>query len=97
GVNFVAGRVGDPSLPVVRAIIERLKAKGTLGPVQLVGGCLDLLGRVEVSPETRQEVTAQAKEWGETGWASEKSAKTADKRVGEMLQLIVATREYQFA
>ena len=96
-INFVAGLVGDPSLPGVRAIIDRLKAKGTLSPERLVDGCLDLLGPVEVSPETRQELTAQAKEWGETGWASEKSAKTADKRVGEMLQLIVATREYQFA
>ena len=96
-INFVAGLVGDPSLPGVRAIIDRLKTKGTLSPEQLVDGCLDLLGPVEVSPETRTELVAQAKEWGQTGWASETSAKTADKRVGEMLQLIVATREYQFA
>jgi len=96
-INFVAGLVGDPSLPGVRAIIDRLKTKGTLSPEQLVDGCLDLLGPVEVSPETRKELVAQAKEWGQTGWATETSAKTADKRVGEMLQLIVATREYQFA
>jgi uncharacterized protein DUF1800 len=96
-INFVAGLVGDPSLPGVRAIIDRLKIKGTLSPEQLVDGCLDLLGPVEVSPETRKELVAQAKEWGQTGWATETSAKTADKRVGEMLQLIVATREYQFA
>jgi len=96
-INFVAGLVGDPSLPGVRALIGRLKTKGTLSPEQLVDGCLDLLGPVEVSPETRQELIAQAKEWGQTSWASETSAKTADKRVGEMLQLIVATREYQFA
>ena len=96
-INFVAGLVGDPSLPGVRAIIDRLKTKGTLSPEQLVDGCLDLLGPVEVSSETRRELVAQAKEWGQTGWASETSSKTADKRVGEMLQLIVATREYQFA
>jgi uncharacterized protein DUF1800 len=96
-INFVAGLVGDPSLPGVRAIIDRLKTKGTLSPEQLVDGCLDLLGPVEVSAETRKELVAQAKEWGQTGWASETSSKTADKRVGEMLQLIVATREYQFA
>ena len=96
-INFVAGLVGDPSLPGVRAIIDRLKTKGSLSPEQLVDGCLDLLGPVQVSPETRKELVAQAKEWGQTGWASETSAKTADKRVGEMLQLIVATREYQFA
>jgi uncharacterized protein (DUF1800 family) len=96
-INFVAGLVGDPSLPGVRAIIDRLKTKGSLSPEQLVDGCLDLLGPVEVGAETRQELVAQAKEWGQTGWGSETSAKTADKRVGEMLQLIVATREYQFA
>lgn len=96
-INFVAGLVGDPSLPGVRAIIDRLKAKGTLSPEQLVDGCLDLLGPVEVGADTRRELVAQATQWGPTSWASEVAAKAADKRVGEMLQLIVATREYQFA
>jgi hypothetical protein len=52
---------------------------------------------VEVSSDTRQELVDQAKGWGQLRWDSEVSAKAADKRVGEMLQLIVATREYQFA
>src|SRR6266850_2666049 len=96
-INFVAGLVGDPSLPGIRAIIDRLKTKGTLSPEQLVDGCLDLLGPVEVSADTRRELVDQAKEWGQISWDREVSAQTADKRVGEMLQLIVATREYQFA
>ena len=96
-INFVAQLVGDPSLPGVRAIIDRLKAKGTLSPEQLVDGCLDLLGPVEVGADTRRELVDQAKEWGQISWDSELKARTADKRVGEMLQLIVATREYQFA
>jgi hypothetical protein len=96
-INFVAELVGDPSLPGVRAIINRLKAKGTLSPEQLVDGCLDLLGPVEVGAETRQELLDQAKEWGTLSWNNEANAQAADKRVGEMLQLIVATREYQFA
>ena len=96
-INFVAQLVGDPSLPGVRAIIDRLKAKGTLSPEQLVDGCLDLLGPVEVGADTRRELVDQAKEWGQISWDREVSAQTADKRVGEMLQLIVATREYQFA
>src|SRR6185503_14971082 len=86
-INFVAELIGDPSLPGVRAIINRLKVKGTLTPEQLVDGCLDLLGPVEVGAETRQELLDQAKEWGQTGWATETSSKIADKRVGEMLQL----------
>jgi uncharacterized protein (DUF1800 family) len=96
-INFVAELIGDPSLPGVRAIINRLKAKGTLSPEQLVDGCLDLLGPMELSAETRQELTDQAKEWGQISWDNEVNAQLADKRVGEMLQLIVATREYQFA
>jgi hypothetical protein len=96
-INFVAQLVGDPSLPGVRAIIDRLKAKGTLSPEQLVDGCLDLLGPVEVGSDTRRELVDQAKEWGPISWDREVSAQTAGKRVGEMLQLIVATREYQFA
>jgi len=96
-INFVAELVGDPSLPGVRAIINRLKAKGTLSPEQLVDGCLDLLGPVEVGAETRQELLDQAKEWGTLSWDNEANAQAADQRVGEMLQLIVATREYQFA
>src|ERR671923_1325933 len=96
-INFVAELVGDPALPGVRAIINRLKVKRTLSPEQLVDGCLDLLGPYEVAAETRQELIDQAMEWGQLRWDSEASAQAADKRVGEMLQLIVATREYQFA
>jgi len=96
-INFVAELVGDPSLPGVRSIIDRLKAKGTLSPEQLVDGCLDLLGPVEVGTDTRRELIDQAKEWGPMSWDSEVKARTADKRTAEMLQLIVATREYQFA
>ncbi len=94
-INFVAEQVGNQSLPGVRAIIDRLKAKGTLSPDQLVASCLDLLGPVEVGADTRQELTAQAKQWGEIKWDSD--AETAAKRATEMMQLIVATREYQFA
>jgi uncharacterized protein (DUF1800 family) len=96
-INFVAELIGDPSLPGVRAIINRLKGKGAMTPEQLVDGALDQLGPVEVSDETRQELLDQAKEWGQISWDSESNAQIADKRVGEMLQLIVATREYQFA
>jgi uncharacterized protein (DUF1800 family) len=96
-INFVAELIGDPSLPGVRAIIDRLKAKRTLSPEQLVDDCLDLLGPMEVGAETRQELLDQAKEWGPISWDNETNAQTADQRVGEMLQLIVATREYQFA
>jgi Protein of unknown function (DUF1800) len=96
-VNFVAEKVGDTSLPGVRAIINRLKAHGSLAPEQLVDQCLDLLGPVQVGSDTKQELLAQAKEWGQIAWDSDSNAQIADQRTGQMLQLIAATREYQFA
>jgi hypothetical protein len=95
-INFVAEQVGNTSLPGVQSIISRLKAQGTLNPDQLVDSCLDLLGPVEVGPDTRQELTDQAKQWGSISWDSDAAAQAAAKRASEMLQLIVATREYQF-
>jgi hypothetical protein len=96
-INFVASQVGDVSLPGVRSIVDRLKAKGTLKPDQLVDGCLDLLGPVEVGSDTHKELSDQAKKWGDLRWDNDANAQDATKHIGEMLQLIVATREYQFA
>jgi oxalate decarboxylase/phosphoglucose isomerase-like protein (cupin superfamily) len=96
-INFVAEQVGNTSLPGVQAIISRLKAQGTLEPEQMVDSCLDLLGPVEVDADTKKELTDQAKQWGQIRWDSAAQAQTAEKHTGELLQLIVATREFQFA
>jgi hypothetical protein len=95
-INFVAEQLGDQSRPGVQAIIDRLKAKGTLAPTQLVDECLNLLGPVEVKPETRRELEEQAEQWGPLGWDADKAQASA-KHATEMMQLIAATREYQFA
>jgi hypothetical protein len=63
----------------------------------LVSECLDLLGPIEVRPDTRKELTDQAKQWGQLSWDSVPNAQTAAQRATQMMQLIVATREYQFA
>jgi hypothetical protein len=96
-INFVAEQVGNTSAPGVQAIIRRLRAMGVLEPEQMVDTCLDLLGPIEVRPETKKELVDQAKEWGEIRWDTDADALVATKRTGELLQLIVATREYQFA
>jgi uncharacterized protein (DUF1800 family) len=61
-INFMAEKVGDISAPGVRNIINRLKPRGPLSPEQLVDACLDLLGPVEVSADSKQQLLAQAKE-----------------------------------
>jgi len=95
-INFVAEQIGNTSLPGVQAIIDRLKSKGAVKPEHLVDHCLDLMGPVEVAPETKKELTDQAKKWGELKWDAAHTSEST-KRAGELLQLIVATREYQFA
>jgi hypothetical protein len=70
---------------------------GALGPDDLVNRCLDLLGPVEINADTRKELTDQAKLWGKLSWDNAKDAVIAAQRATEMMQLIVATREYQFA
>jgi len=96
-INFVAEQVGNTSAPGVQAIIRRLRAMGVLKPEQMVDSCLDLLGPIQVGPDTKKELVDQAKEWGDIRWDTDADIAAATKRTGELLQLIVATREYQFA
>ncbi len=95
-INFVAAQVGNPDMPGVQKIIERLKAQKTTKPEQLVDNCLELLGPVEVEANTKKELTDQAKTWGDIRWDNAANARNAAQRAAEMLQLIAATREYQF-
>jgi len=91
-INFAADMFGDASRPGVQDIIARLKAKGNLTPEQLVDSCLDLMGPLEYSEETKSELLEQARSNGDLDWNSP----DAGERVGQLLQLIVAMREYQF-
>jgi uncharacterized protein (DUF1800 family) len=92
-INFTAQMVGDTSKPGVRFMMNRIKARGTLQPAQLVDTALDLMGPLEVGEGTRQELLTHASEGGDLRW--DNSAE-AEQRVAQLLQLIVATREYQF-
>jgi hypothetical protein len=91
-INFAADMFSDVSRPGVQDIIRRLKEKGSMTPEQLVEGCLDLMGPLEVGDETRQELLEQAQSGGDLSWDDD----NAEQRVMELLQLIVAMREYQF-
>jgi uncharacterized protein (DUF1800 family) len=93
-INFVAGQVGNVNAPGIRAIIDRLGLEGrTLSAERLVDGCLDMVGGYELPEETRSQLVAYAERGGEVSTGTEKFA----QRVGQVLQLIVATLEYQFA
>ena len=98
-VNFAAQELRNVDLPGVRDIIYRLAHMngGTLTPSELVDGCLDLIGPIQVSDETREALTGYVAKGGDVPLRDGDSAEESANRVGEVLGLISATREYQLA
>ena len=97
-VNFAVNEMADVAKPGIREITEGLSSRGaTLSPEEFVDGCLDLVGPLEVGDETRDGLVKHASAGGGLGFQSESERERSAARVGRMLQLIVASREYQFA
>ena len=94
-INFTAEMVGNTGRPGVQSMINRLKDQNSQTPEAFVDACLELMGPLEVNEETRQELVDHAKIGGNLNWASD--AAGSSERVGELLQLIVSTRDYQYA
>ena len=97
-VNFVADHVSDVDLPGVRSIVGRVAASNgkEMSPAALVDECVDLIGPLQVSEQTRAELISHAEGEGALSWAGDDAYAASSQRVGEMLALIAATPEYQF-
>lgn len=93
-INFGAGLVGDTTKSGVQKIIGRLRAMGELSAEGFVDGCLDLMGPMEVSDTTRAGLLDFARKGGPLKFGAN-GDRAAEQRVTELLQLIVATREFQ--
>jgi uncharacterized protein (DUF1800 family) len=94
-INFAAQQVADVHKPGVRLIIDRLQAASPLSPEDCVDMCLDLVGPLRVRQVTREALLDYVRLGGELRFDLGKEA-AASQRVSELLQLIVASREYQF-
>jgi len=93
-INFTADRVGDIHYPGIQDIIKKLAAEGpTISPEDLVDGCLRLLGHYELADETHRMLVDHAQKHGKL------HTNTAEfsQHVAQMLQMIVATKEYLYA
>ena len=93
-INFSADMVGDTTRPGIQAIVNRLRTRGDLDPEQFVDACLDLLGPLQAQDDNRQQLVSHAREKGTLTWGDDVAARD---RIGEMLQLVVSLREYQYA
>ena len=97
-INFFADMIGDVSRPGVQAIVSKLRDQGDMSPEQLIDACLDLLGPLDISEQTREELVSHASPAGALRWSgSEQDVSASTQRVSEMLQLIVSLRDYQYA
>ena len=66
-------------------------------PGQLVDACLDMIGPLSVSETTRRELVEHAASTGDLRFDGNGGDSSSTDQIKEMLQLIVATREYQMA
>ncbi len=93
-INFTADRVGDPTYPGIQEIVDTLASEGpAISAEGLVDGCLRMLGHYELADETRQMLVDHVSKSGELRTDSD----AFSHQVCQMLQMIVATKEYLYA
>ena len=98
-VNFAADLMSDTARPGVREVVERVcnhgSGRGPVSAADFVDRCLDGVGALEVSPDTRAALLRHAESGGglDTGQGNGQTA----GQVAGMLRLIVSSMEYQFA
>ena len=97
-INFASQQLGNPQRPGVRAMIDRIEADGRpLGSAEnLVDACLDQVGAIAVSEETRKELVNFASSVGMPA-ASGGLDEAGRQRVAGVIQMVASTHEFQRA
>ncbi len=96
-INFASKILGDTSLPGIQSMVGRLMDQGeNLSAEQLVDGCLDLVGPLTISDETRTELVGHVAQGGDLRHSSDVERADFTRRVGETFQMIATTSEFQF-
>ena len=96
-LNFVSEQFGDPSKPGVRRMIANIAetGDGAPSPELLVDRCLDQLGVISVSEQTRSTLTDFAASITTTPGAVDDDADR--KNVARLLQMAASSHEFQRA
>ena len=98
-VNFAASELRNVENDGVRSIIDRLATAngGALSPGEMVESCLDLIGPLSVSGDTRAALTKHVARRGELNLQGHHRGDESEQRVGEVLSLIASSPEFQLA
>ena len=97
-LNFATQQLGDVNNPGVRNMIERIAAgnSDSISPEHLVERCLDEMGVISVSDETRATLEDFASQIGDLNLGSEPDEQIR-QTLAQMLQMVAATYEFQRA
>jgi hypothetical protein len=97
-VNFAVNELAEVTKPGVQAVLNRLSAVGSaLSPEACVDCCLDVIGPLTVTNSTRQTLVNAMTKDGTVRLSTDAERQGSAGRIARLLQLIVATPEYQFA
>jgi len=97
-INFAVTQISDMKKPGPSSIVRRLEELDRpLESAEVVDTILDLVGPLEVQPETRAALVDFADQVGEISFGSDEDRVVSEERIGRILRLTVASREYQFA
>ena len=96
--NFAAKRVTDVANPGIREMVDRIarECNDTAAAEELVDTCLDVIGPMSVSDDTRDSLIEAASKATEESQHNGHSEYGADQQqIVEILRMIVSSREYQ--
>ena len=96
-LNFATQHLGDADQPGVRGMIDRIMAggSGVIPTERLVDGCLEQMGSISVSQETRSALLKFASKGGDLPVSPTEPDEPARQRVAELLGLAAAAIEFQ--
>ena len=98
-VNFASQQIGDTKKPGVEAMVARIASQGekASSPESLVDACLDQLGALSVSDETRKDLVRFASEAVGVHPESANPVQDARQSILAVLQMAASTHEFQRA
>ena len=95
-VNFAVGQLADLDRPGVRSMIDGIRSQDvSSSPEKLVEACLDMMGPMTVSEDTRKELLKFAESEVDSLAGNVVDDVSQDHKITKILQLIVSTREFQ--
>ena len=98
-LNFATAQLGDVNMPGVRSMINRVASESDelISSARLVDACLDAMGVVAVSEDTREVLENFAAKLGDLEVSADNISEHAEDRISQMFQMVAASHEFQRA